>query len=209
MAKYPAAGRVKTRLARSIGDDGAAALYEAFVLDLAERLRTVAWEVVWCHWPPESPFGALVPGARCVPQAGRDLGERMATAVDEAFADGARQVVLIGADAPHLPLDRIDAALGALRGVADMVLGPALDGGYYLMGLRAPAPALFEGIAWGTRGVLADTLAQAARAGLATRLLPEDFDVDEPADLARLRTLLEGGHVRLPRTVAVLTRLRA
>src|SRR5205823_6028888 len=92
----------------------------------------------------------------------------------------------------------------ALTHGADVVLGPAADGGYYLIGLRGPAPGLFAGIAWGTAGVLEATLARAAAAGLAVHLLSPSFDVDQVADLSRLRALLARDDVSLPRTAGVL-----
>ena len=99
------------------------------------------------------------------------------------------------------------AAAAALAGRADVVLGPAADGGYYLIGLGRPAPDLFTGIAWGTAGVIEATLARAGAAGLAPHLLPPSFDVDQPADLARLRALLARGEVSLPRTTGVMAGL--
>jgi glycosyltransferase A (GT-A) superfamily protein (DUF2064 family) len=113
-------------------------------------------------------------------------------------------VLAIGADAPHVPAAALAEAAAALAGRAEVVLGPAADGGYYLIGLRGPAPGLFAGIAWSTAGVLAATRARAEAAGLAVHLLPPGFDVDEVADLVRLRALLARGEVRLPRTTEVL-----
>jgi len=82
MAKHPAPGEVKTRLAPALGPERACALYAAFVQDLAARLQALPYEVTWAYWPPESPFPALLPGARCRPQRGADLGERMTGAID-------------------------------------------------------------------------------------------------------------------------------
>src|SRR5213079_2177592 len=112
----------------------------AFVLDLAERLAALPYAVTWAYTPPDAPFAELLPGARCRPQRGRDLGERLAAALAEELAAGPGPVLATGAD--------------ALTHGADVVLGPAADGGYYLIGLRGPAPGLFAGIAWGTAGVL-------------------------------------------------------
>jgi glycosyltransferase A (GT-A) superfamily protein (DUF2064 family) len=104
-----------------------------------------------------------------------------------------------------VPAARLAEAAAALgTGVADLVLGPAEDGGYYLIGLRAPAPRLFSGVAWGTSRVLAETLARAGT--LRSRLLPACFDVDEPDDLARLASVLARGDVHHPRTAALLPR---
>jgi rSAM/selenodomain-associated transferase 1 len=206
MAKHPVPGRVKTRLAAVLGPERACELYRAFVLDLAERLARLPYAVTWAYWPPEAPFSTLVPGMLCRPQAGRDLGERMAWAVETVLAEGAGPVLVIGADAPHVSEASLAEAVSALAAGADVALGPADDGGYYLIGLRALAPALFTGIAWSTADVLAITRARAAEAGLRVHLLPPAFDVDEVADLERLRAVLARGEVILPRTAAVLAR---
>ena len=230
MAKHPVPGRVKTRLAAALGADAACALYRAFVLDLAERLAALPYAVTWAYTPPDAPFPELLPGAGCRPQRGRDLGERLTGAIGEEFAAGPGPVVAIGADAPHIPAAALAEELAAgpapvlaigadaphipaaalaegaaaLTHGADVVLGPAADGGYYLIGLRGPAPGLFAGIAWGTAGVLEATLARAAAAGLAVHLLSPSFDVDQVADLSRLRALLARDDVSLPRTAGVL-----
>jgi uncharacterized protein len=198
MAKHPAPGRVKTRLAATLGAERACALYRAFVLDLAERLDALPYDVTWAYWPRAAPFAKLLPRARCRPQRGADLGDRMANAVAECGGP----VVVIGADTPHVPAARLEEAVQALAGAADLVLGPADDGGYYLIGLRAPTRAVFAGVAWGTSRVLAETLARAG--GLRTLLLEPCFDVDTPADLVRLSDVLARGDVTLPRTGALL-----
>jgi rSAM/selenodomain-associated transferase 1 len=203
MAKHPAPGRVKTRLARTLGAERACALYRAFVLDLADRLRTLPFPVTWAYEPPDAPFADLVRDARVRPQQGADLGERMATAVAAEFAEGASAVVVLGADVPHVAGASIVEAFERLATV-DVVLGPARDGGYYLIGLVTPVHALFTGIAWGATGVFAITHARARALGLAVHVLPETFDVDEPEDLERLETLLDRGEVALPHTTEVL-----
>lgn len=204
MAKYPAPGRVKTRLAAALGEATACELYRAFVLDLADRLDALSQPVTWAYWPPDAPFAALLPGARCQPQRGEDLGERMAAAVARTLADGADAAIVIGADVPHVAAEAIGEAADALAADADLVLGPARDGGYYLLGVRTVVPALFAGIAWGTSTVLATTRARADAARLRTHLLAPGFDVDDAADLPPLRALLAAGTVRLPRTAGLL-----
>jgi rSAM/selenodomain-associated transferase 1 len=204
MAKYPEPGGVKTRLARVIGPEVACRLYRAFLRDLAARLAALPCAVSWAYWPPASPFPAMLPGARCRPQRGENLGERMATALAEEFLAATGPVLMIGVDAPHLPAAVLGEAAAALTGGADVVLGPALDGGYYLIGLRAPRPALFQGIPWSTPGVMQATLAAVHRLGLRPHLLPPSFDVDEPADLECLRDVLARGEVSLPETAGVL-----
>ncbi|HYR97147.1 MAG TPA: TIGR04282 family arsenosugar biosynthesis glycosyltransferase [Candidatus Binatus sp.] len=205
MAKYPVPGRVKTRLARVLGPERACELFRAFILDLADRLRPLPYRVTWAYSPPAAPFPRLVGGARCRAQRGRDLGARMAHALAAEFAERRQSVLVIGADTPHVPEATLAEAATMLCGRADLVLGPAADGGYYLIGLRAPAPSLFTGITWGTDGVLAATLERAGVRGLRTHLLPSSFDIDEVDDLVRLRALIAGGHVDLPRTALLLS----
>jgi len=208
MARHPEPGRVKTRLARVLGTDAATSLYRAFILDLADRLAALPYAVTWAVDPPGAPFTTLVPHARCRAQEGSDLGERMARAFADGFMDGDGPVAMIGADIPHVPAAVFAETAAALGANADVVLGPAEDGGYYLVGLTAPAPALFTNVAWGTPGVLATTLARAQGAGLRTHLLPPTFDVDEPADVDPVAELIDRGAVALPHTAAVLATLR-
>jgi len=207
MAKHPVPGRVKTRLARAFGDAAACRLYRAFVVDLAARLATTRWPVTWAVWPPDAPFEHVVPGARRLPQEGATLGARMANASAQLFAEGNSPVVVLGVDAPHAPLDAIAAAGRAVAGPADVALGPAADGGYWLIALRAPHPELFDAIAWSTPTVLDQTLARTKARGLHVHQVAATFDVDDPADVTELRALLAARVVALPATAAVLATL--
>lgn len=118
----------------------------------------------------------------CLAQGEGDLGDRLHRAFVQAFAQGARQVVAIGADCPGLGPALFAQAFAALAR-EDLVLGPAMDGGYYLIGLNQPAPALFSDIPWGSDGVLAATLKQAEGLHLSIHLLEPLADVDRPEDL--------------------------
>ena len=141
------------------------------------------------------------PGLRLVAQRGGDLGARMAQLVAGLLADGHRAALLVGSDLPTLPSAYLaEAARVLAEGAADVVLGPAEDGGYYLIGLAQPAPALFEGVAWGTDGVLEATRARARAFGLREHLLPLWYDVDTAADLDRLRRDLAPPGPGAPRT---------
>jgi len=208
MAKYPTPGAVKTRLARVLGAEAACALYRAFLLDLAERLEALPYEVSWAYWPPTAPFHSLVRGARCRPQEGENLGERIARALAAEFLERNGPIIVIGADAPHLPEAILAEAAAALDAGADVVLGPAADGGYYLIGLGAPEPALFAGIPWSSAQVLATTRERGRALGLSVHLLPPTFDVDEPGDLVHLERLLARRQTHLPRTAAILAARR-
>jgi glycosyltransferase A (GT-A) superfamily protein (DUF2064 family) len=230
MAKVPVPGAVKTRLGHVLGAAAACDLYRAFVGDLDERLATLGHPVLWYHWPEDSAFAGLVTGAKAVvAQHGRDLGERMAAAFDDAFARGFAPVVMLGADVPHVPLSAVSSAIVGLSGretglvdgdladvggvagiadmadIADIVVGPAADGGYYLLGLRQPTPGIFRDIEWGGARVHAATIDRARAQGLLVRELAAWFDLDEVQDLERLMRELENDRsVRLPRTSAAL-----
>jgi glycosyltransferase A (GT-A) superfamily protein (DUF2064 family) len=131
----------------------------------------------------------------------------MAAATADVFADGPGSLLVLGADTPHVALDALRSAARALEAGADVVLGPAADGGYWLVGLRAPTPALFAAVAWGTATVLETTLDRARALGLAVHLVEPTFDVDEPADVLRLQGLLACGALVLPETARTLARL--
>jgi rSAM/selenodomain-associated transferase 1 len=183
-----------------------ARLADAFVRDTLEVSRQSAHDALWIVFgPPESEpyFRVVAPGATLVPESGGNLGERLTAAVALAFARGATRVIVIGSDSPHVPPARIDAGFEALS-TADCVLGPAHDGGYYLIGLAAARPELFRGITWGTASVLAETRAVAAAEGLRVGLLPVERDIDERADLEWLAEELRTAPARCPRTFAVL-----
>jgi rSAM/selenodomain-associated transferase 1 len=198
-AKRPRPGEVKTRLAREIGALDAAVLYQA----MAEHvLRATApaghgYARLVRYAPADAgdDIARWLPDEQRAPQGPGDLGRRMAHAFACAFAGGARRVVLIGTDAPALGREHVEQAFEALRD-HDLAIGPACDGGYYLVGLAAPRPQLFEGIAWSTATVCADTMERARTLGLRHRLLPELRDVDTLADVRlewpRLASLLEG-----------------
>ena len=185
--KYPTPGRVKTRLAEAIGAEAAATIYRACVELTLERLRPLASEAIICA-EPASACGSvrawLGSWWHVHPQVGQTLGDRLAYATGEAFEDGTRRVVCIGTDSPWLQPEHIEAAFSALED-AELVLGPTEDGGYYLIGLSRPAPALFSRVAWSTPQVLAQTQANARALGLRMRMLSVGYDVDRVEDLQR------------------------
>jgi rSAM/selenodomain-associated transferase 1 len=184
--KEPNPGAVKTRLAASIGPADAAALYRVLVetvLDATTPGRGEYERLVFFD-PPEAGerMRSWLPSGRLRRQGRGDLGARMADAFARAFARGASRVVLVGSDAPGLARGDVRDAFSAL-GAHDAVLGPSEDGGYYLVGLKAPRPALFEGMAWSTPSVRERTLERAASAGLSVALLRPLRDVDTLVDL--------------------------
>lgn len=199
MAKAPRAGEVKTRLTPPLAPETAAALYRCFLLDTLETVRRVrdAFPLV-AYAPPdaETDFAALAPDLPRLPQTEGDLGARMARVTERLLGGGFDAVVVVGSDTPSLPVAYLDEAVRRLAGDADLVLGPSDDGGYYLIGLRAPRRDLLEGIAWSTGSVLDETRRRADAAGLRTSLLPGWFDVDTAADIERLRSTLGGAEGR-------------
>lgn len=195
--KYPEPGRVKTRLAATVGAEQAAEIYERLVAEVFARLPDDA-EVIVCFDPAERGgeirrwIGGLTGKGplRFLPQAAGDLGERLERAFAEAFALGFGQVAAIGTDCIEIDAPIFDETWTAL-GEHDVVLGPSEDGGYYLIALAAPCPPLFHGIAWSGASVLADTLARAAAAGLRVHRLPVRLDVDTEEDWRIARRRLE------------------
>jgi rSAM/selenodomain-associated transferase 1 len=188
MVRRPGAGAVKTRLAARLGEPERARLYEAFLRDKLAQVSSVPGAaVIVAVAPPDTEEDMtpwLPPGAAVVRQRGTDLGERLESLAADLFARSARAVLLVDSDTPTLPPWCLEEAVRALEsGEVDVVLGPAWDGGYYLVGTRAPQPALFCGIAWSTPAVVRQTLAAADARGLRTHLLQAWYDVDTPGDL--------------------------
>lgn len=189
MAKAPQPGAVKTRLEPLLGAARCAELQTILIRHIARIAgradRTV---VAVTPEPALADVAQLLPaGAEVVAQRGADLGERMAAAVSDAFGTGASTVVVVGTDLPALTTAALDQAFGALD-EADLVLGPAVDGGYWLIGTRRPLPQIFalEAQLWGGPHVLSQTLGRAADLGLHVHLLDVERDLDTPADAAVL-----------------------
>jgi rSAM/selenodomain-associated transferase 1 len=192
MLKAPRRGAVKTRLAREIGDEAALAAYRR----LAERQivavpRSMNLEIHYTPTDARAEMAAWLGTDRSWhPQGEGDLGERLAAAFAGAFRRGARRALAIGGDCAELDGERLRLAAEALD-TAEVVLGPALDGGYYLIGLRQPCPELFQGIAWSTPAVFEQTCARARAAGLSLGVLEALEDVDDLASWRRVEGLLQ------------------
>jgi len=192
VAKAPQAGYAKTRLVPPLSPEGAARLYAGFLLDAADVALALAWERVSVIHPVGSrdALAALLPdGLELVEQPARGLQAALSHAFESHLALGFDRVVLIGSDNPTLTCEPIVKACHALDR-ADVVIGPSVDGGYYLLGMKRLHPELFQGIEWSTPRVCAQTVAAARRAGLDVARVAEWFDVDEAADLARLESEL-------------------
>lgn len=189
--KYPEPGKVKTRLESFLDKKDIARLYACFVMDLLETLGDSGYLVDILYDPPEKKREvALLFGERYRyrPQEGADLGERMKNAIQSSFAEGMTSVVLIGSDLPDLPRPVLQEAFSSLE-TKDGVLGPSVDGGYYLVGFRKQGfwPAAFDGIAWSTDLVLSETMRRFSAAGRTLHLLPSGRDLDTPEDLRDFR----------------------
>ncbi|MGE0468719.1 MAG: TIGR04282 family arsenosugar biosynthesis glycosyltransferase [Nitrospira sp.] len=194
-AKAPIPGYVKTRLCPPLTPDEAATLHGSFVLDTLERTKTAAGRLklsmeryLACAPSSSHVFFKIMEerqGVTLIDQVGDDLGARMHQTVETMFSRGYRRTVLLGTDVPTLPLEYFKQVLTLLDSY-DLALGPALDGGYYLIGMNRSIPELFTNIPWSTDQVLKLTQDRAAQLSLKTALLQPWRDVDTRADLEAL-----------------------
>lgn len=193
-AKYPAAGQAKTRLIPAVGPIEAADLQHRMTLRTLATARQfsretgIDIEARSTGATAEQMEGLYGDDLRYRDQGEGDLGRRLHTAIAEGFGNGARTVVVVGTDCPALTTQHLWTAQRALT-TTDLVVGPAVDGGYYLIGLRQPRKELFEGIMWSSERVLEQTLDIAGRLGLSTQLLELLADIDRPEDLQHLPPL--------------------
>lgn len=188
--RYPEKGRVKTRLETHLDQDKILILYRHFVEDILATLEKSGYPITICYLPIEKKTQMrawLGPASAYQPQTGEDLGKRMGNAFVQAFTETTPpvdQAILIGSDLPDLDPGILDQAFDALS-QKDAVLGPALDGGYYLIGFNRHSfiKEAFIGISWGTGRVLTETRHMIEAAGLRVHLLPEWRDIDTFEDL--------------------------
>lgn len=211
--RVPEPGKVKTRLVPPLSGEDACRLYSAFVHDLFERLgrlKKIRGTVFYAGDDLGS-LRAIVPKSyNVVRQEGATLGERLQAAFDDLLAGEDRTAIVIGSDSPDIPIQYIKRAFLKLKH-KDVVLGPASDGGYYLVGLKAPAPQIFDDIEWGGHLVLQQTLERIKSQELTLSLMPLWYDVDTPASLQLLADMIDARRVersgRLMATEAVLSDL--
>lgn len=189
-AKHPTPGRVKTRLARDLGAQRAADLARAFLDDTIAALRQLGRPFVLALDGPAK--SDIARGVRVVQQGEGDLGARMARVMRELLTETG-YVIALGADLPGLPLRFLETAATLLDAPSgpDIVLGPASDGGFYLLGVRELAPTAFDGVRWSTAHARGDVEERLRAPALRQHLLPAWFDVDEVPDLLRLMKQLE------------------
>ena len=220
LTRAPAPGRTKTRLARTIGDAAAVALATAMLRDTVEAIAAGPWRTVVFVEPAggADAVRALTGHDDILPQAPGDIGARMRAAAAALLAAGAGPVTLVGTDIPALRVSQVERALAALgaRPAADVVFGPAADGGYYLVALRRlrddREATLFDpSIPWGGPDVLARSQAAAAAAGLRSARVETLHDIDTADDLADLRARIgraaPGARVAGRRTTSVVRSL--
>ena len=209
MAKEPSLGTVKTRLSPPLSPQECVALYTAFLRDTislveeACRLsKDVAPALAYTPTSAHRFFRGLAPGHFIfLAQKGAGLGERLCNLPVQARNLGHSPIVMISSDSPTLPPDIVVRCFTELRRPeVDVVLGPCDDGGYYLIGMKRPQPALFAGIAWSTEQVTGQTLRAARKAALRVSLLPTWPDVDTAEDLSALWTELQSNMQAAPHT---------
>ncbi len=189
VAKQPAPGNTKTRLSPPLSAEQASALYECFLRDTLDQMRQVGEaEHVIAYLPREAEgyFRHLAPDFQRIPQQGVDLGARLDHALTSYLSRGYERVVIMDSDSPTLPRGYLAQAFTMLSGGADVVLGPCQDGGYYLIGIKRPAPRLLREVRMSTPTVTADTIALAREQGLRLVQLPAWYDVDDVTSLGRL-----------------------
>lgn len=200
VCKTPGVGGGKSRLRPLLGAEMAQRLSACFIRDVAAALEAVPEALGRQLYALFSPAGSeavlrvLLPSPwTLVPRQGASVGAVLQTSMAAFLADGHDSAIMVNGDSPTLPTEFIEQAIAALREPGDrVILGPAHDGGYYLVGLKRPHPRLFEDIAWSTPEVLACTLRRAEEIGLPVVLLPTWYDVDEPQDFLRLQAELSG-----------------
>jgi hypothetical protein len=181
--KAPRPGTVKTRLGQTMGPEAACAAYRRLVETLLQALASLP-EVELRFAPDDAEKEIrswLRKGWHARPQGGGDLGQRMQRAFADAFAEGASRVVIVGSDCPEVVAGDIRQAWNELTNY-DVVIGPAIDGGYWLIGLAREQPGLFQNIPWSSENVLAETLRRAKDADLRIQLLRILSDVDTEKD---------------------------
>ncbi len=219
-AKQPTPHRVKTRLVPPLSPEQAATLYTAFLIDGCAALAELPnIDIVIAYTPPEArpDLQALIgEEAIYIPQTGDGLGERLTSATQWAAAHGYTKILLVGSDSPTLPISYISEAI-TLLDTRDIVIGPSVDGGYYLIGfavenLGTIVPLVFSEIAWSTADVLRQTITRIQSTEATLGLLPPWYDIDTAEDLAFLSAhisamRLAGDGIQAVRTESLLTAL--
>ncbi|HXH99591.1 MAG TPA: TIGR04282 family arsenosugar biosynthesis glycosyltransferase [Sphingobacteriaceae bacterium] len=183
--RNPELGKVKTRLAKSIGDEKTLAIYQMLLKHTFETTRDVGCRKFVYYADNLTEYDLWNnPGYTKRLQQGDGLGERMKNAFNDLFEQGFKKVLIIGSDCLELRTDILSTAITKLD-QADVIIGPAFDGGYYLLGMTSPVPELFSNVDWSTSHVLLQTTAKLDEYKMSYGLLEKLHDVDEAADLER------------------------
>jgi rSAM/selenodomain-associated transferase 1 len=206
--KYPDKGKVKSRLSKEFGEDTVLLLYEAFVLDVLETVNKGKYRFKICFHPPsaqEKIVSWLGKSYVYMPQDGSDLGVKMKNAFASTFSEGFEKVMLIGSDIPDLPKEIIDEAFAS---EGEAVIGPATDGGYYLIGFSRDtfSPRIFEGMQWSTESVFERTMEIFRKHSVKVHILPQWRDVDTPEDLRAFYERNRNTAVMHSRTMTFITK---
>jgi uncharacterized protein len=210
--KSPIPGDVKTRLIPYLSSSEAADLYKCFVADTLKFSKQISAGVRTqvAYQPHSKAIDLSWLGLKSTPdifkQEGRSLGERLIHAFGQAFGRGARHVVIIGSDSPNLPSTYVEQAFKALE-ESDVVLGPAHDGGYYLIGLSRPCTKLFDDVSWSSDQIFERTASNAQNLGYSLRILPHHYDIDTIEDLRTLHSDLLRNRNEAPATRKFLDQL--
>ena len=216
--KNPVPGQVKTRLIPYLSPEQAASLYRAFLVDWCNTLSTISTvHRIIAYTPPEglNTLQTLIgEDSVYIPQVGASLGERLIAAARWAHSQGYAKFLFVGSDSPTLPIQYVERALDLLES-RDVVIGPSVDGGYYLIGFSKHGaslsiPTIFEEITWSTNVVFRQTLGKLQGIHAQLGLLPPWYDVDTPTGLQLLRDHLfgmdlAGGSSPAPQTYSKLT----
>lgn len=189
MMKYPQVGRVKARLAKSIGDESATNLYRMFIRDTLTTVQILDIPYYIAVYPPESQKQVekwLGPSYHVFQQQGMDIGERLQSGFTTMFEKGYQRVIALASDSPDLPIEILRDAVSALQ-THEAVIGPASDGGYYLIGFSQEPSILeaFEDISWSTETVFRETLSKIKSVTQNIHILPEWIDIDTKSDLQK------------------------
>jgi hypothetical protein len=197
MSRAPIPGKTKTRLQSHLKPDECAELHRAFLKDISNKLENIKKQYqtldLFLSYIPEGSenlFDDLIgDNFNLILQKGKDLGARMYNSISEAYSETDEPVIVTGSDLPSLPAEIITEAVAALK-EKDLVIGPAVDGGYYLIGMQTPHPFLFASNEWGSDLVLIKTLKLAAEHNLQIHFLPEWYDIDTFNELLLFRNEL-------------------
>jgi len=211
--KLPEKGKVKSRLASRLDGDMVLRLYECMVLDAIDMLNSGHYSFRICFDPPEASDRIrewLGHAYSYMPQLGDDLGEKMEQAFSRVFSEEVSKAVLIGSDVPGVSSAIIDEAFQSLA-THDSVIGPASDGGYYLIGFRKSAlcPDIFHHMTWSTATVFEETVRRLRQASRSIHVLPECIDVDRKEDLVMLLRQHGAGNTLISRTLQYLDSIRS